>query len=138
MIEADERLILWDPEFVLDWLWRTETYRRLRERANDGTPAISVQVFGEVLYVLRMRRMAEARFHDLIDEIVDHLALIDLTPGRAEVYGEVVGLCRRSELDVAREAWFAWQVALVRREGCRVMTKAPSRYAGLISRDHLA
>lgn len=138
MIEASERLILWDPEFVLDWIWRTDSYRRLRDRANDGTPAISVQVLGEVFHAFRLRRMVEARFQDLTDEIVDHLALIDLTPGRAESYGEVVGLCRRSESDVAQEAWFAWQVALCRREDCRVMTKVPSRYAGLIPRDRFA
>ena len=137
--ENAKTLILWDADFVLHWLQRDETYARLRARANASRPALTVQGYAEVLRSLLLRPGTAARLDETIEEIQEHLLIVDLTAEHAPAYAKAADACRNTAPpDVKDEAWFAWQVALCRSEGHRIMTKAPQRYTGLVARAHLA
>lgn len=142
MLEGTSRsgLILWYPEIVFDWLARSDAYSRLRARAYSGTPALSVLVYADTLRTLRFRRLSESQIEGYVQEIKEQFVVLDLTIGGAEAFARAAIDCARllPDLDVAYEAWFAWQVALCRREGHRIMTKAPQRYHGLVDSGLLA
>ena len=96
-------------------------------------------VYAEVLRILRLRPSTLARLDDTKKEIQEQFVILELTVARVQTYAEAVPLCRKvDDPDVAWEPWFAFQVALCRSEGHRIMTKAPQRYTGLVARDRLA
>ena len=133
-----DRLVLWEPDLVIDWVQRNATYARLRDRANAGIASINALVYAEVLRIMRLRPSTLARLNDTTEEIREQFVILELTVARAQSYAEAVPLCRKvDDPDVKDEPWFAFQVALCRSEGHRIMTKAPQWYTGLVARDQL-